>query len=201
MCYHTQLTLPAEALERRFAAAFVDPSAYAPSAHFNGFEHPLTPIVAWDAPERIVMARWGLIPHWAKNPDIGRSTLNARVETLGERPAFHEAAHRRCLVLVDGFYEWQWLDLKGKRKQRYRIRLPDGAAFALCGIVSDWIDPAAGVRRRTYAILTTEADELMSRIHNSKRRMPLALPPGFESLWLEGAVERPLPMTWIAELA
>lgn len=185
MCFHSKQTKKAIELEHRFRAKFEQESAYTPSI-FNGFQFPKTPVIANDQPHSIVMFNWGLIPAWAKDKDIRKNTLNARIETLTEKPSFRSYTKQRCLVLVNGFYEWQWLDEKGKQKQKYEIGLKDDEAFALAGIWSDWLDKETGELMRTYAILTTEANAFMSVIHNSKKRMPVILHPENEQAWLNG---------------
>lgn len=185
MCFHSKQTKKAIELEHRFRAKFENESAYTPSI-FNGFQFPKTPVIANDHPDRICMFSWGLIPAWAKDKDIRKHTLNARIETIAEKPSFRSYVQQRCLVLVDGFYEWQWLDEKGKNKQKFEIGMPDGGAFALAGIWSDWLDRETGELMRTYSVLTTEANELMSRIHNSTKRMPVILHPENEQKWLSG---------------
>ena len=87
-----------------------------PTAKVSGFLHPLLPIQK-SQEDKITWVSWGLIPAWADQEDIRQHTLNARIETLGEKPSFRDVQHNRCLVLVEGFYECQWLDPKGKRKQ------------------------------------------------------------------------------------
>ncbi|MFM6982683.1 MAG: SOS response-associated peptidase [Chitinophagaceae bacterium] len=183
MCFHSKQTKKAVELEHRFRARFEKPEAYQPSI-FNGFQFPKTPVITNLQPEQIQLLNWGLIPHWAKDKDIRKNTLNARIETIAEKPSFRNVIHQRCLVLVDGFYEWQWLDPEGKKKQKYEIGLADGEAFALGGLWSKWIDKETGEELNTYAILTTEARGLMTEIHNSKNRMPVIIQPGKENAWL-----------------
>lgn len=115
-----------------------------------------------------------------------QNRFNAKFETIHEKPAFKNSVNNRCLVITDGFYEWQWLDEKGKNKQKYLIALPDNEAFAFAGLWNKWIDKATGEIFKTYTILTTEANELMSRIHNSKKRMPVLLNDKNEMNWLNG---------------
>lgn len=183
MCFHSKQTKKAVELEHRFRARFDKPEVYQPSI-FNGFQFPKTPVITNNQPDQIQLLNWGLIPHWAKDKDIRKNTLNARIETIAEKPSFRNVIHQRCLVLVDGFYEWQWLDPEGKQKQKYDIGLPDGEAFALGGLWSKWVDQETGEELTTYAILTTEAKGLMAEIHNSKNRMPLIIKPGLETAWL-----------------
>src|SRR5574343_337890 len=183
MCFHSKQTKKAVELEHRFRARFEKPEAYQPSI-FNGFQFPQTPVITTDKPELIRMLHWGLLPHWANDKGIRKNTLNARIETIAEKPSFRQVIHQRCLVLVDGFYEWQWLDPAGKAKQKYEIGLADHEAFALGGLWSQWTDKETGELLTTYAILTTEAKGLMAEIHNSKHRMPVIIAPGQEQAWL-----------------
>jgi putative SOS response-associated peptidase YedK len=88
------------------------------------------------------------------------------------------------LVLADGFYEWQWLDYKGKQKQKYLLTLPDNELFAYAGIWSEWVSTITGEIIRSYSIVTTEATGIMREIHNSKKRMPVLLTPNNEQQWL-----------------
>jgi putative SOS response-associated peptidase YedK len=153
---------------------------------YNGFQHPSTPVVTQAEPGRVQLMNWGLIPHWAKDRSIQNNTLNAKMETLAEKPSFRNVLNNRCLVFADGFYEWQWLDPAGKQKQKYLITLPDAQPFAFAGLWSRWNDPQTGFPLNTYTLITRPADELMSRIHNSKLRMPWILQPGDEQAYLHG---------------
>ena len=129
--------------------------------------------------------RWGLIPHWAKNASIGSRMINARAETVAEKPAFRDALRRRrCLVLADGFYEWQ---RTGGAKKPMRIVMRSGEHFAFAGLWSLWRDPD-GNRIPSCAIITTSANDLLKPIHD---RMPVILPREMEEFWLDGSVEDP----------
>jgi putative SOS response-associated peptidase YedK len=125
--------------------------------------------------------RWGLIPYWCQDPIGGRKPINAKCETMWKLPTFHEAYRkRRCIVPVDGFFEWK--AIKGqKAKQPYAIAMKDGAAFGLAGIWENWKEPASGDWIRTFAIITTDANELVADIHD---RMPLILAPADYARWL-----------------
>src|SRR5690606_32848026 len=103
-------------LENRFKARFSNPDEYYPTI-YNGFQHPKTPVITNADGHSIQMYNWGLIPYWAKDNSIRKNTLNARCETLSEKASFRSSMNNRCLVLSDGFYEWEWLDPKGKQKQ------------------------------------------------------------------------------------
>jgi putative SOS response-associated peptidase YedK len=128
--------------------------------------------------------RWGLVPHWADDPSaLGLKLINARGETLAERPAFREAfAERRCLVLADGFYEWE--RRPDGTTQPWWITRPDGGPFAFAGLWASWHGPRDAEPLRTCAIVTTQAADALAGIHD---RMPVMLPPGAEEPWLDRA--------------
>lgn len=142
---------------------------------------PVLSILKRRAPEA-TFTQWGLIPPWAKDPSIGSRLINARAETLAEKPAFRGSFRRcRCLLPADGFYEWQ--TVPGQRaKQPVYIQLASGEAFALAGLWADWLG-ADGTELTTSAIVTTEPNELLRGIHN---RMPVILPPDAMGTWLHG---------------
>ncbi len=130
------------------------------------------------------LLRWGLVPSWAKTPDTGLKMINARVETVGERAAFRRAFERyRCLIIADGFYEWQ--RQAAGPKQAFHITRTDGGLFAFAGLWSIWHDDAnEGRTLRTCTIITTAASSAIAGLHD---RMPVILAPGAESAWLEHA--------------
>ncbi|WP_333773584.1 SOS response-associated peptidase [Streptomyces sp. IBSBF 3136] len=142
--------------------------------------------------------RWGLVPSWAKEPKIGARMINARVETVHEKPAFRRAfARRRCLLPADGFYEWQPLKdpVTGKpRKQPYFIHPEDGQVMALAGLYEYWRDPAVtqdddpAAWLLTCTIITTEATDAAGRVHP---RMPLALTEDHYEAWLDPTHQDP----------
>ncbi len=124
---------------------------------------------------------WGLIPHWCKEADGGRKPINAKAETVASLPSFRDAyKRRRCLVPIDNFFEWR--AIKGlKAKQPYAIGMKGGEPFALAGIWENWQRPGTDEWIRTYAILTTNANELVRPIHD---RMPVIIPPESYDRWL-----------------
>ena len=133
--------------------------------------------------------RWGLIPHWAKDHKIGSRMINARAETVAEKPSFRDSLRRRrCLVLADGFYEWQ---RNGKEKRPMRVVMRSGEPFAFAGIWSVWKDPE-GNRVPSCAIITTTANDVLEPIHE---RMPVVLPREMEQFWLDPSVEDPAAIT------
>jgi putative SOS response-associated peptidase YedK len=189
MCFHSKQSASALALKQRFNAIFENETAFQPTT-YNGFEHPKTPIITSQKQDTIQLYSWGLIPHWAKDDSIRKHTLNAKSETIHEKPSFRDIVQNRCLVLIDGFYEWKWLDEKGKHKQKYLITLPTHEAFACAGLYSHWMDKNTGETINTYTILTTEANGLMSEIHNSKKRMPVIIHSSNEQSWLLGEAHK-----------
>lgn len=185
MCFHSKQTKDAQTLMNRFNAS-LDPHANIISEHYNGFSFPETPVITNDKAETIQLFRWGLIPFWAKDNSIRAKTLNAKIETLDKLNSFRPHKKNRCLILSDGFFEWQWLDEKGKKKQQYIITLPNDEPFAFAGIYNHWTDKATGEVFSTYSIVTTEANSLMAEIHNNKKRMPVVLTRENEKQWLNG---------------
>ncbi len=186
MCFHCRQSKKAQELINRFNAEIKQRTIFKPQEHINGFTFPVMPVIINNDPNVIDHYNWGLIPNWAKNNDIRRFTLNAKIETLNEKPSFKNSTNLRCLVIVDGFYEWQWLDSKGKNKQKYIITKPNNELFTFGGIWSEWKNPKTKMIERSFSIVTTQANELMSKIHNSKKRMPVILNPDNEKSWLYG---------------
>lgn len=184
MCFYFQMSKSAQEVQHRFKTKKNEASACT-SGMYNGFAHPKTMVITHHATDTLQCFEWGLIPHWAKDDTIQKNTLNARIETVHEKPSFRKAASNRCIIPADGFFEWQWLDPKGKSKQRYQLHISDDQLFAFAGIWSTWVDVQTGEIRNTYSILTTAAQGLMEEIHNSKKRMPVILQPEFEMEWLE----------------
>lgn len=166
-----QAELPAEGLQPRYNAA--------PTQRL--------PVILNEVPPAIQLLQWGLIPSWAKDPAIGSRMINARAETLAEKPSFRAAfKKRRCLVLADGFYEWLQTPAG---KQPMRITLASGEPFAMAGLWESWHAPD-GSLLRTFTIVTGEPNELVAPIHN---RMPAILLPEHEAIWLDNAAE---PAIW-----
>jgi putative SOS response-associated peptidase YedK len=159
-------TLPAEELLPRYNAA--------PTQRL--------PVIRNEGDERAIeLLRWGLIPFWAKDPAIGNQMINARAETLPEKPSFRTPLQkRRCLVLADGFYEWKKTE---QGKTPLRIGLKTGEPFAFAGLWETWKQPS-GDLLRTFTIITTPPNSLMEPIHN---RMPAMLLPEDEALWLDNS--------------
>ncbi len=145
----------------------------------------LAPIVrmAANGGREMAIARWGLIPSWAKDMSLGAKMNNARAETVAEKPAFRAAfKRRRCLIPVDGWYEWKE---EGGRKQPYFIYLREPGPAGLAGLWEEWISPD-GSPIESYAVVTTDANSEAAMVHD---RMPVIVGRGQQSLWLEGEVK------------
>ena len=129
----------------------------------------------------LVLLRWGLIPSWADDPSLGNRMTNARSETVATKPTFRKPFRaRRCLVIADGFYEWQKLDGK---KQPFYIRFKKDRPFGFAGLWERWEKEGPSIE--TCTILTTEANDLMKPIHD---RMPVIIPPDHYERWLDSAI-------------
>jgi putative SOS response-associated peptidase YedK len=136
-------------------------------------------------PRRLSLARWGLIPFWAKDRGIGAKMINARAEAAAEKPAFRSAFRsRRCLIPADGFFEWQAV---GARRQPHHIRRRDGGVLAFAGLWERW-GPREGDAVESCTILTTEPNDLLRPLHD---RMPVILPPEAWPLWLDPEIHEP----------
>ena len=183
MCFFFKQSKSEKEMQKHFQAKVINGRLIHPD-DYNGFSHPYTAVIKNETPEVIDFLQWGLIPHWAKDRSFQKNTLNARIETITEKPSFRDCVTHRCIIPADGFYEWQWMDEKGKRKEKYHIHLPNEELFGFAGLWSKWTDNESGEFIETYAILTTEANELMAKIHNSKKRMPVILHPDSKTDWL-----------------
>jgi len=129
----------------------------------------------------LTMLRWGLVPFWAKDPSIGNRMINARSETVAEKPSFRNAYRkRRCLVLADGFYEWH---REGDVKIPYFISLADGKPFAFAGLWEHWNSKDSDESLQTTTIVTAAANDFLAQVHH---RMPVVLEPENARRWLDG---------------
>jgi putative SOS response-associated peptidase YedK len=179
MCGRFTLTIDPAQLVQQFNLSAPPPADLGPRYNIAPTQ-PVAVIANEDGPRKLELFQWGLIPSWAKDAKIGNSLINARAETLAEKPAFRTALkRRRCLVLADGFYEWQKLE---GRKQPMYIQLKDGQPFAFAGLWETWRPGGADSPvLKTCTIITTEPNALTATIHN---RMPVILPPADYEAWL-----------------
>lgn len=188
MCGRYFLTHPGDVLTAELGLE----SAVTVEARFNIAPTQQVPIVRRSARggRELVLARWGLVPFWAKDPAIGNRLINARAESLGEKPSFRDAFRKhRCLIPASGFYEWQ---KKDGGKQPWVLRRPDGGPMTFAGLWSRWRDRATGDELESCAIVTTAPNEVAAAVHD---RMPVILDEPARALWLDPEAEpaRDLP--------
>ena len=187
MCGRFTLTVDPADLQDAFPE-FTFPGQFAPRYNIAPTQPVL--VIPNDGASSADFFVWGLIPSWAKDPAIGARMINARAETLAEKPSFRSAyRYRRCLILSDGFYEWQ-AQVGSKVKVPHYIRLKSGRPFAFAGLWEDWHAPD-GSQVKSATIITTQPNELIARLHN---RMPVILPPDTYARWLEPAPRQPTDM-------
>jgi putative SOS response-associated peptidase YedK len=178
MCGRFTQERPASELAEIFGA---EPLVEDPGERYNVAPTDEALVVVQREERRAVTAyRWGLIPHWATEAKVGSRMFNARAETLTRSPAFARAfQRRRCLVPVDSFYEWK---REGTFRQPYRVSRADGRPLVLAGLWAGWHDPLTDAVRRTFTIVTTTPNEVLSDLHD---RMPVILPDDAWSRWLD----------------
>ncbi|MEJ8756819.1 SOS response-associated peptidase [Pontibacter sp. H259] len=153
---------------------------YQLEAQYNAAPSQMLPVVTGDKPDRLQLFSWGLVPHWIKESKQGNKPINARAESLLEKPSFRELVSRKhCLVPADGFYEWRKTAFG---KVPYRFLLKSEQLFSFAGLWDEWVDTVTGEVQRTFTIITTEANELVKPTHD---RMPLILSPEKEEAWLD----------------
>ncbi len=189
MCGRYSITTAPEALRRLFE--FHNLPNLAP--RYNVAPTQSAPVVrrAEDGRRELAMLRWGLVPHWAKDLSIASRLINARADTVAEKPAYRDAfRHRRCLVPTDGFYEWRQ---ENGIRQPFRIGMKGGAPFAFAGLWERWTAKeaagpvAAGETVETFTIVTTDANDKLRPIH---ARMPVILAAESYDIWLDTSPER-----------
>jgi len=185
MCGRYTLTTPVETLAEEFDLTGPLPEV-PPSYNVTPTEQ-VVAVIAGDGGRRLEMLKWGLIPSWADDPEIGSRMINARSETAPEKPSFRRAfRERRCLIPADGFYEWQRTD---NGKQPFYFRMKGERPFAFAGLWESW--KGSGSEIRSCTILTTEANGLVGEVHP---RMPVILAPEDYGLWLDPDVREAEPL-------
>lgn len=181
MCYHYKPVADGKKVELRFKAIPQVPLGTYEMT--NGYTYPEMPIIMDSSKNEVVLAKWGLLPSFAKDAMEylkKANTLNAKIETAETLASYRNYTDNRCLILAESFKEWKHEIVNGKLvKTPYEIKTADGLPFAFAGLYSIWNG------QPTFTILTTEANELMAEIHNSKKRMPVVLCPQEEELWLD----------------
>jgi putative SOS response-associated peptidase YedK len=179
MCARTTLTLSAHLIARWLALQDVPP--WEPRYNVCPTQDHLA-VRLRDGDPEAVRLRWGLVPSWATDVSVGSRMINARGETVDTQPAFRDAFRsRRCLILVDGFYEWQAIP-GAKRKVPHIVRMTDGVPFVLAGLWESWRARGAEAPVETCTVVTTTANPLLAPIHD---RMPVILDPSAYRMWLD----------------
>jgi putative SOS response-associated peptidase YedK len=184
MCFTVNINLVKEELESIYGRTFIDHEKYRPSYYYHAFSLPEMPVVC---SERIALMKWGLIPGWVRDAssakEIRVKTFNARSETADTKPSFAESfREKRCIVPVNGFYEWQHT---ASGKLPWYVRSSSNNHLSLGGLWSEWISDEDGFAIVSFSIITTEANLMMSEIHNSGKRMPLILDDSSVEKWLD----------------
>jgi putative SOS response-associated peptidase YedK len=182
MCGRYTLTTPVEKLAEEFG--FDNSSIELPPNYNVAPTQGVAAVLEEDGQRHLEVLRWGLIPPWADDPQVGSRMINARAETAPEKPSFRRAfRERRCLIPADGFYEWKRMN---GGKQPYYIHMKEGRPFAFAGLWESWKDDG-GPEIRSCTILTTKPNALAGEIHD---RMPVILPTGSYDVWLDRESDR-----------
>lgn len=181
------MNLVKDELENRYGASFPAHDRYHPSYYYHAFGLPELPAVCSGTRNTLSLLRWGLIPSWTKSmedaSEIRFKTFNARAESLFSKPSFSASARsRRCLVPIRGFFEWQH---EGNEKIPWYIYHCNNEIISLAGVYDHWVESRTGEVFDTFSVITTEANEMMAVIHNSKKRMPAIIEKENEGKWLD----------------
>jgi putative SOS response-associated peptidase YedK len=191
MCFSVNTNLVKEELENRYGSTFLDPDKYRPSYYYHAFGIPELPALCSNRPDKIQLLKWGLIPSWTRSTEdaneIRFKTFNARYETIRNKPSFSASFKtKRCIIPIKGFFEWQHKD---------NIRIPwyiyhsENEILSVAGLYDEWVENSTGEHFTTFSIITTDANDMMAVIHNSKKRMPVILSRGDEKKWINMSSE------------
>ena len=188
MCFFTQQNETIKQAMNRFNAVIDNEENYLVSDFINGFSYPNLPVII-DADPSIIATNfnWGLVPTWSKDLEIRKNTLNARIETIHEKPSYKNSIQNRCLIIATAYYEWHWNDEKGKSKDKYQINSQESEIFTFAGLYNLGTNPETGEVLNTFTMLTTEANKVMQYVHNHKKRMPVMLKKSDEAAWLDNS--------------
>lgn len=182
------LNKPPGFLGERFGAKF--DQGFERVYHVSAFDSPSMPVITDKEPGKFSFLSWGLVPFWVKDEErakeIRMKTVNARSDTLFEKPSYRVPIRkRRCLVVVDGYFEWREV---GGKTYPYYIRMKDNDAFALAGIWDEWRNRRNGEKLRTYSVISIDANPFIKKVNNVKKRMPVILPKKDERGWIQSGV-------------
>ena len=193
MCYYTQQSKLPKELSDFFNKNIDHTENVLQSDFINGFSYPNIPIIVDTKPDIITTTfTWGLLPT-NRDVEFRKSTLNARVESLEQKPSFAPSINKRCLIIVSAYYDWHWNDSSGKSKTKYKINSQEQELFCLAGIYNSWKDHNEQVWD-TYSIVTTQANQQMKYIHNRKeaegdQRMPILITQNSQKAWLDPSIK------------
>lgn len=186
MCFSVNVNLVKDELENRYGASFPDRDRYQPSYYYHAFGLPELPAICSGSPGRIQLLKWGLIPSWTRSAgdaDVIRyKTFNARAESIRSKPSFSKSFRsKRCIIPVKGFFEWQHV---GNEKIPWYIYHAGEEIFSIAGLFDQWVETSTGETFNTFSIITSDANDLLAVIHNSKKRMPVILDRSDEPRWI-----------------
>ncbi|MFO7889912.1 MAG: SOS response-associated peptidase [bacterium] len=186
---HYSLHKEPKFLEKRFSAVF--DRDFQKVYHVSAFDNPLMPVITNHTPDKFSFLYWGLIPFWLKDKkqikQIRTKTLNARAETLFNKPSFKiPIRKKRCLIVADGYFEWR--EVAGKTYPYY-IHKKDNDTFTLAGIWDEWTDEENTEILRTFSMISIEANPFIKEINNRHQRMPVILPEKDEKKWIRSDLE------------
>ncbi len=186
MCFSVNVNLVKDELENRYGASFPDRDRYQPSYYYHAFSLPELPAICSGSAGTIQLLRWGLIPSWTRSAGdanvIRYKTFNARAESVNSKPSFSKSFRsKRCIIPVKGFFEWQHV---GNEKIPWYIYHAGEEIFSIAGLFDQWVESSTGEVFNTFSIITSDANDLLAVIHNSKKRMPVILDRSDEIRWI-----------------
>lgn len=186
MCFTLSIQVEKQRIEKALNAKFGASYQFEPFYFISAFDFPTIPVIKLSDRNCISPMKWGLIPNWVKKTteaiSIRNKTLNARFESILEKPAFRQSTMNRCIIPATGFFEWQHL---GNKKIPWFISQKGDEIMKLAGIYSSWTNPETGEILDTFSIITIPANPLLEKIHNTKKRMPAILMPNQAEAWLD----------------
>lgn len=191
MCFTVNVNLVKEEIENRYGVSFPGKYRYEPSYYYHAFGLPELPAICPGSPRSVRMLTWGLIPAWVKSDadagEIRLKTFNARAEGINNKPSFASSFRSgRCIIPVRGFYEWQHTP---SGKIPWYIYRSDNGIISLAGLFSEWVQSSTGEIISTFTVITTDANDMMADIHNSKKRMPAILDRPGEEIWINPSTD------------
>ena len=191
MCFNLSISSNHDAIEKKLNAKFETELIFKPQKHVSAFSNPVIPVITSEDSSKIQSCHWGLIPEWVKDAkkanEIRKMTYNAKCETIKEKLSFRNSIKdRKCLIIADGFYEWQ-STLDGKIC--HYMTCPDNEIFTFAGIWTNWLDKSTGELIKSVSIITQAANEMMSKIHNIKKRQPVILHEENRKNWFDSGLD------------